>query len=85
MKKLNQKDYIGISNNIHNNKYDYSKTVFVNMKSKIKIICPSHGEFLQNASSHKRGSGCPKCVYNKLNKKATLKVKLALPIERKIK
>ena len=32
---------------IHNNKYDYSISVYKNMKTKIKIICPFHGVFEQ--------------------------------------
>ena len=29
--------------------------------SKVCIICPEHGEFLQEASYHLKGGGCPKC------------------------
>ena len=49
-------------NKIHNFKYDYSKVVYLNMKSSIKIICPIHGEFTQIAGDHLSGSGCRKCV-----------------------
>lgn len=33
---------------VHNNKYDYSQTDYVNNREKVKIVCPIHGEFLQN-------------------------------------
>lgn len=46
---------------IHDNKYDYSKVDYVNSHSKIKIICPNHGEFEQVPSSHLNGNGCVKC------------------------
>ena len=61
-KKHTQQQFIDISNKIHNNKYDYSKSVYVNSTSKITIICKDHGEFLQQANSHLRGVGCPSCA-----------------------
>ena len=46
---------------IHKNKYDYSLVDYKNNKSNIKIICPIHGEFLQQAAVHLRGANCPDC------------------------
>jgi very-short-patch-repair endonuclease len=60
--KLNTKIFIDRSNNIHNNKYDYSLSEYKNNKNKIKIICPTHGIFEQKAYHHLDGIGCPKCV-----------------------
>ena len=54
-------DFIKKSNLKHNNKYDYSKTFYINSKLKVKIICKEHGEFEQNANNHIRGNGCPSC------------------------
>lgn len=48
----------------HGKTYDYSKTIYVNSKTKVIIICKSHGEFLQSPSKHLRGQGCPKCSGN---------------------
>ena len=45
----------------HNSKYDYSKVDYKNNHTKVIIICPEHGEFCQNPSSHLKGVGCPKC------------------------
>ena len=45
----------------HNNKYDYSLAVYKNTHSKLKIICPEHGEFEQIAKDHFKGRGCQKC------------------------
>lgn len=47
---------------LHNNKYDYSNVVYVNSRTKVKIICPKHGEFEQLPSSHLQGNGCPECA-----------------------
>lgn len=45
----------------HNNYYNYSKSIYINKRSEILIICPEHGEFWQVAGEHMRGRGCPKC------------------------
>jgi len=60
-KRLSIDKLIKISSFVHNNKYDYSLVNYKNNKTKIKIICPVHGEFKQNPSIHMAGSGCPKC------------------------
>ena len=60
-KKLTQKTFIQRCNEIHNNKYDYSKTVYNGKRGKVIIICPIHGEFEQNAANHMKGQGCPTC------------------------
>ena len=54
-------DFIEKANLIHNYKYDYSKTQYIDSKSKVCIICPEHGEFWQSADKHLLGQGCPKC------------------------
>ncbi len=45
----------------HNNKYDYTNINYINSSTKIPILCPDHGEFLQKPSHHLWGQGCPKC------------------------
>jgi hypothetical protein len=56
--------FIARAREVHGDKYDYSKTVYENMHSKVLIICPRHGEFYQRAQSHLLGSGCPMCKYD---------------------
>lgn len=46
---------------VHNNKYNYSISNYINARSNINIICPRHGRFAQLVSNHLAGSGCPKC------------------------
>jgi len=59
--KLNKKQFIDRSNTTHNNKFDYSKTEYINSSTKVCIICPEHGEFWQRPSDHMRGIGCSEC------------------------
>lgn len=46
----------------HGFKYDYSKSIYKGAKRKIEIICRVHGSFMQEASSHIIGNGCPSCA-----------------------
>lgn len=55
-------EFIEKAINLHNGKYDYSQTVYVNSRTKVTIICPDHGPFEQLPSSHLQGNGCPKCA-----------------------
>lgn len=57
--------FIEKSRKVHNNKYDYSKVEYVDSTTKVCIICPEHGEFLQTPQAHARGNGCPKCANKK--------------------
>ena len=65
-KKLTTEDFIERAKEKHNDKYDYSKVVYVNNLGKITITCPEHGDFEQRAHNHSRGDGCPKCSNNKV-------------------
>jgi len=62
MKKITNNDFIKKANIIHNNKYDYKYTEYINTTTKIKIICRKHGLFEQNPHSHLKGiNGCKLC------------------------
>jgi predicted nucleic acid-binding Zn-ribbon protein len=64
-KRLTTEQFIKRSNEIHNNKYDYSLVEYKNNKTKVKIVCSIHGMFEQVTGDHLRGRGCPKCGKNK--------------------
>ena len=67
-KILNTELLISKFKKVHGNNFDYSKVIFEGMTSKVIIICPEHGEFLQQPRLHLRGSnGCKVC--NHLKKK----------------
>lgn len=63
--------FIEQSNEVHNNKYNYSKFIYKNANNNGIIICPHHGEFLQSPNNHLNKCGCPKCNFDK--KRTTLK------------
>lgn len=62
-KKLTQEEWIRRANLKHNSKYDYSKLKYKNAWSKVVVICHEHGEFLLEANSHIKGTGCKLCGY----------------------
>ena len=59
-------EWILLAKQVHGNKYDYSKVSYKNSSTKVCIICPKHGEFLQEPNNHLIGQGCPKCKESKL-------------------
>jgi hypothetical protein len=66
-KQLTKEEFIQKAREVHGDKYDYSKVEYVNKNTKVKIICPIHGEFEQEPNSHLEGKGCPNC-YHKTKK-----------------
>ena len=63
-KRYSLNEWIEIANNVHQNKYDYSKSVYSSSNREIEIICPKHGSFWQIATEHLQGCGCPKCSHH---------------------
>lgn len=53
--------FINDAKKIHGDRYDYSKVEYKGNKTKVRIICKKHGEFLQSPIKHINGHGCPKC------------------------
>ncbi len=60
-KKCTQEEFITRAKIVHKGKYTYDKVDYVGTETKVTIICPEHGEFLQTPHSHLRGSGCNAC------------------------
>lgn len=60
----------------HGNSYIYSKSIYINAKTKIEIICKIHGSFWQTPDNHLFGKkGCPRCANAIRNKKTTMNLK----------
>ena len=60
--KSTKEEFIDKANKKHNYSYDYSKVEYVNSDTKVEIICPKHGPFMQKPDSHLQGQGCPECA-----------------------
>jgi hypothetical protein len=59
-RRSTKEEFVNKANKVHNNYYDYSKSIYINGKTKLEIICPEHGSFWQIPNNHKSGCGCPK-------------------------
>ncbi len=62
MRKLSQDEFIKRCEKKHNSKFNYSKVVFKNVREKIVIICPKHGDILIDAGNHLYRNGCDACA-----------------------
>ena len=52
-------DFIERAREMHGDRYDYSKSRYVNTSTKIKVMCREHGEFHQLPHNHLKGQNCP--------------------------
>lgn len=69
--QMTNEEFIERAKQVHGDKYDYSKTKYVNKNTKVCIICPEHGEFWQRAEDHYSGHGCRKCYDEKFTENQT--------------
>lgn len=46
----------------HGSRYDYSRVEYGKMKTKVRVVCPFHGDFQITPDNHMAGKGCPKCA-----------------------
>ena len=62
--KATKNEFILKAKSVHGDKYDYSQVVYINSKTPVTIICPTHGEFKQQPYKHLQHHGCPLCAKN---------------------
>jgi len=62
LKRKNIDKFITESKKKFGDKYDYSKVVYINNKTKVEIICPIHGSFFIRPNDHlSQNQGCNEC------------------------
>lgn len=55
--------FIKRANEVHGDRFDYSKTVYARSNLKVIITCNEHGDFTQTPNNHLSGlCGCKRCV-----------------------
>ena len=67
MKRLSTEQWINLAKEVHGEKYDYTQTMYSTAKTKLKIICPIHGEQEMLPHHHIKGYGCGKCGKEQIN------------------
>jgi hypothetical protein len=62
-KKFTIKDFVEKAKSVHGNTYDYSRAIYTNNASPLRIDCrvPGHAPFWQAPNNHYKGNGCPAC------------------------
>lgn len=61
--------FVDIATSVHGRKYNYHRSKYIDIRTKLTITCPTHGDFLQTPSDHLYClAGCPKCSSNQSNK-----------------
>jgi very-short-patch-repair endonuclease len=69
LRKMTTDEFIETAKKTHGEKYDYSLVEYKNSKTKVTIICPKHGEFVQNPYNHATlGRECERCSYEERGK-----------------
>jgi hypothetical protein len=72
-KSKKSRDFINRSKEKHKEKYNYDLVLYENCRTKVKIICPIHGEFEQTPDAHLySGRGCEKCAREARRKDMTV-------------
>lgn len=60
--KYNTQTFIERAKKVHGNKFNYDKSIFINVKKPVSICCKIHGDFTQMPDKHINAKhGCPKC------------------------
>lgn len=54
-------EFLAQAREVHGERYDYSKVVYINCKTDVEIGCNKHGFFWQSPANHCKGSGCKLC------------------------
>jgi very-short-patch-repair endonuclease len=68
-KKKTTKEFIEDSKKIHGDKYDYTRTDYINNNTKVEVICSTHGIFEIRPNDHlNKKVGCNKCNNASLSK-----------------
>lgn len=67
-KKLTQIEFLEKVKKVFS-EYDFSESIYINSKTKVKVICKKHGAFFTVPGSLYKGHGCPKCARTKIKKK----------------
>lgn len=70
--KITTAQFIAKAQSIHGNKFDYSKTKYIDNTTRVCVVCPIHGESWVLPRQHLVGYGCRKCGYEKRKKSECL-------------
>ena len=47
---------------VHGDRYDYSRVSYTDSRTKVEVLCPSHGSFFVTPANHLQGIRCKECA-----------------------
>lgn len=68
-KKQTQTEFVKRLKVIFGDTLEYSEVLYVNTKTPVTLTCPKHGRFTKTPANLLKGSGCPKCGYERIGEK----------------
>lgn len=72
-KGMTTEEFIQKAQAIYGNTYDYSQVQYVNQKTPVCIICPTHGKYEITPETHLKKHKCPECECLEWNAKYRLR------------
>ena len=79
LKKQCSESFVTRANKIHNNKYNYEKSIYITSTIKLTVNCPEHGDFEISPNCHLSGQGCAKCGRLIISKSSIISLEEYLP------
>lgn len=70
--RMTTSEFIEKAIKIHNNKYDYSRTSYINNRTPLIVTCPEHGDFEAHPGRHLSGAECRMCANENIRKSKVL-------------
>lgn len=61
--RLTQEEFLSRVKQIWGDRFDFSKAIFKDTRTKVEVICPKHGSFFASPNNLFHGWGCRKCSY----------------------
>ena len=68
---MTEDEFLTLAEIQYGNEFNYSEVKFIDNNTKVKIICPKHGPFLQTPRRFLKGINCQKCALEKSAKNRT--------------
>lgn len=77
-----KEEFLKLAIEKHGDTYCYDKVNYLNVSTKVKIICKKHGSFYQKPSSHIYGAGCIECGFDKMKHSTDSFIKMSKEIHK---
>lgn len=66
-RKKTTEEFINEAIEIHGERFDYTKVVYINALTPVEIVCSEHGSFMMKPNKHVSSKqACPNCCHNKM-------------------